>query len=839
MFVPTQRVFDANLAEQRRTEAEFRGVTQSPERQAIAGNSGDATGAMNPYERNKVHIAYGYGLTGAGVRVGIVDSGFNLNGSTPGHGEFSAANKIVVLSNSAPIVSDSHGTHVSALAVGDRNGTVMHGVAYNAQLYLGMSPTTPVEFTAIFNEFRTSGVSISSNSYGVNVLGDANSPWRPVRTSNDGFEVTATNFLAYRNGQNLTTTEAMANVFGGTSAEWTTALTAFRNFQNSGGVVVWANSNYGANEPQNGLDNVDAFAALPLLAPDLAGGWITVTNATSLGLATQVLGASAVAAGTKKEGGIYLYSAQCGIAAAFCLSQDGVGLWSGSNRGNTSYESQSGTSQATPQVAGMLALLREAFPTVSAADLAARLLFTADNRFFVNDPNTPAGETETTATYTNANGSISKTVSSIWGHGFADLQRALNPVGATSTVTADGRRINTGSIEGTITTGAMFGRGTLSSANSRYVFTDMLNGVFVGDASTFATATPDRSFEQTFGRSVLSNALVTASTQTGLTLQAAQTIVPDSTAGGYRPERMLMLSQSVTPELEMALGWGVSADQRLGFAPTHADLRSASITDRNVGLAPLSLMGEDQTWLSGRYQTGGLQVTGMIVASRERQQLAGVQLVDREDRKSNAAFVTEARYAISPRLDVMLTLGMLQERGGFLGSFAPRGDFVGQAASRFIGISSQARFTDKVTLTGTYQRLQSRVRPDDPASLLQGSNVAADSFAVNLGFRDLVLPGSAVTLGVSQPLRVASGGIRLALPDQLIVNGPSDYSFGYSGNPQLGGPAGRQLDFALEWSQQILPNVRAGMAGVVTRDPGHVADAPTAFGGMMTISIRM
>lgn len=837
--MPTQRVFDPALAEQRRTEAEFRGVTQSPERQAIAANTGDATGAMNPYERAKVHIAYGYGLTGTGIRIGVVDSGFNLDGTTPSHGEFSGTNKIVVLSSSAPLVTDAHGTHVSALATGDRNGTVMHGVAYNAQLYLGMSPTTPVNFAAVFNEFRTSGVHISSNSYGVNVLGDANSPWRPVRTSNDGFEVTATNFLAYRNAQNLTTTEAMANVFGGTGAEWATAITAFRNFQNSGGVVVWANSNYGANEPQNGLDNVDAFAALPLLAPELAGGWITVVNATSLGLARQALGDAAVTAGTKKEGNIYLYSAQCGIAAASCLSHDGVGLWSGSNKGNTSYESQSGTSQATPQVAGMLALLREAFPTVSAADLAARLLFTADNRFFVNDAATPAGETETTATYTNANGSISKVVSSIWGHGFADMQRALNPVGTTSTVTAGGRRIDTADIQGSITMGAMFGRGTMSSANSRYIFTDMLNGVFVGDVATFASAMPDRSFEQTFGRSVLGNSLVTASSDSGLTVQAAQNIVPDSTVSGYRTERVLMLSQTLTPELEMAMGWGVSADQRLGFAPSHSNLRAASLTDRNMGLSPLALMGEDQAWLSGQFETGPLRITGMVVASRERQRTAALQILLGGDRKTNNAVVTEARYAISPRLDVMLTLGMVEERGGFLGSFAPRSDFVGGATSQFIGVSGQARLTDKVSLTGTYQRMQSQVRPDDPGSLLQASDVAADSFAFNMNVTDFVLPGSVVSLGVSQPLRVASGGLSLALPDQLIVNGLSDYSFGYSGKPQLGGPGGRQLDFVLEWSQQILPNVRAGMAGVVTRDAGHVANAPTAFGGMMTINIRM
>jgi hypothetical protein len=839
VFVPTARTFDAALAEQRRTEAEFQGVTQSPARQAIAAASGDVTGAMNPYERSKVHIAYGYGLTGAGMRIGIVDDGFNLDGDNPAHGEFTATNKIVRITNSDPIGSQSHGVHVSALATADRNGTAMHGVAYNAQLFLGISPTNGAGFKAVFDEFRTSGVHVSSNSYGVPVQGDADSPWRPVRTSEDGFEVTARNFLAYRDAQNLTTTQAMANVFGGTAAEWSDALASFRAFQDSGGVVVWANSNYGPNEPQNGLDEVDSFAALPLLAPEVSGGWITVTNATSIGLATQELGAEAVAAGTRKEGGIYLFSAKCGAAAAFCLSHDGVAMWSASNMGNTSYESQSGTSQATPQVAGMLALLREAFPTVSAADLAARLLFTADNAFFVNDANTPTGETETTVTYTTANGSISKVVSSIWGHGFADMQRALNPVGATATVTRRGRRVDLSRVNGAITMGAMFGRGTMSSESSRFVYTDVLNGVFLGDAASFVSVTPDRTFEQTFGQSVINNSLMTARSESGLTVQAAQVIVPDSTVNGFRPDQMLMISQTLAPDFEMAVGWGVSADQRLGFAPNHAALRAASVTDRRMGLAPLSIMGQGQAWASGRYETGGLQVTGVVVASRERQQVNGLQILNGEDRKANTGVITEARYAISPKLDLMLTVGMIEERGGFLGSFAMAGDFLGEAASGFVGVGSQMRLSDKVSLTGTYQRLQSRVRADDPNSLIDASTIAADSFAVNLDLRDFVLPGSVVTLGVSQPLRVASGGLSLTLPDQLIVNGPSDYSFGFSGTPQLGGPGGRQLDFALEWTQQIGANVRAGMAGIVTRDAGHIADAPTAFGGMVTVNIRM
>ena len=414
---------------------------------------------------------------------------------------------------------------------------------------------------------------------------------------------------------------------GGTAQEWTEAIASIRAFQNAGGVVVWANSNYGDNDIANGakgLDDVDFNAGTPLSFPELQSGWIAVVNATSIGLGIQANGQGYVDASTKKEGNIILNSAKCGIAANFCLSHDGVAMWAASNKGVTSYESQTGTSQATPQVAGMIALLREAFPTASAADLAARLLYTADNSFFVNDTATPAGETETTATYTNANGSISHTVSSIWGHGFANMQKALNPVGTTTTVTSSGRVVPLSTMSRSLSFGNLFGGAALSGSAGRFVYNDQLNGIFLGHVSDFASTNASRILESTVGRSQLGNSMLTATDGKGFTVSFSQAAVPDGASNGFRRDSVFSLTQSLNHNVDIGFGWGLNADQQLGFAPRHSNIRAASFTDRTMGLAPLNMIGDRQNWISSRFQSNKLHVAAVVVSSNERQQIDGM-----------------------------------------------------------------------------------------------------------------------------------------------------------------------------------------------------------------------
>jgi len=90
--------------------------------------------------------AYDKGLTGAGVLVGVADTGISLN-----HPEFAGRgfvlqtfyNNIALDDDWKPYInpgnfpfddSNGHGSHVAGTIVARRDGIGMHGVAYNARL---------------------------------------------------------------------------------------------------------------------------------------------------------------------------------------------------------------------------------------------------------------------------------------------------------------------------------------------------------------------------------------------------------------------------------------------------------------------------------------------------------------------------------------------------------------------------------------------------------------------------------------------------------------------------------------------------------------------------------
>ncbi len=834
MFVPTPLTFNAAAAETMRTSAEFVNVAQTTTRLAIAANAGDATGAMNPYERAKVHIAHGYGLTGAGVRIGIVDTGFNLVGGVAQHNEFNG--KLTRLVSSPPVANDSHGAHVAGLALANRDGVAMQGIAYGASLYLGDKQDTPTAIKAIWDEFTANGVKVSSNSYGINVGGTEASPWRPLETEPNNLEVTAKNLLAYRDAQGLSSVQAFANVHGGLAADWTATVASFKAFQDAGGVVVFANSNYGSNQTANGakgLDDVDSLTGLPLIFPQLQGGWIAVSNGTSLGLSIQTNGAAFTTASTLKEGNIFLNSAQCGLGAAFCLTMDGTDVRSGSNTGVDSYTTSTGTSMATPMVAGMIALLREAFPTASAADLAARLLFTADNRFFVNNTTV---STITTASYTNTNGTITHRVSNIWGHGFPDLQVALNPVGATATATASGRSIARTSIAGTVQLGSAFGRGGSPLAGASYLYNDQLNGVFSASVGSHVATSAENVLASTMGDRMIDQNIATGGTEKGLSYAFGRAIVPDSSGTRARIGNVLSIAQQVGVNGRIGFGSGLNVDNALGFASRHSTLRSASVSDRAMGIPLLSLGNRPQNWAFTGLQTGKLRSTFAVFAtagSLDRREAALLTSGGRND-----GFVADVVIGAAGRFQVNFSAGQMHERDAFLGSRANNAFVGGSALSQFGRVGILAPLGRKFALQANYVTAVSSIRAASDGLFAGFSKQRTEAAAFSLIADDVVTRGSRLTLGVSQPLRLASGTASLNLPQSVLIRAPGDYSYLYEANGVNLTPSGREIRYTVDYSQRLSDTARFSLAGMAISQPGHNATARMGVAGMASVKLK-
>lgn len=362
----------------------------------------------NAYRDIGIDYARSVGLTGKGVTISIVDSPVNT-----AHADF--AGKRMIRADTPLVLEDGdHGTGVAGVAAGRR------GVAPRADLHhAAISFNAGIKLSTLAGIMRDAadrGALISNNSWALTatVKGNRDDPL----------------LSAYASGRDY--------------------LDSLRDFT-AKGIVVFAATNNHADR------SAHLMAGLPALYPELERGWLAVINAIPKRNVRGVESAIRV-------------SAACLEAARWCLAANGQ-VKAPSAFDPDRYELAKGASFAAPQIAGALALLAEAFPDLSAAELRNRLLVTADNGFFRHH-----------GTVRFAPG-LRHGYSRQWGHGFADLRAALLPIGRVSTTSQSGRRIalqDAVVIAGT----AMGDQPARALAKRRLLVKDQMAGVFVMPAGT-------------------------------------------------------------------------------------------------------------------------------------------------------------------------------------------------------------------------------------------------------------------------------------------------------------------------------------------------------------------
>ena len=301
-----------------------------------------------------VEYAHAAGLTGVGQTIAIIDNGFLTT-----HDEFNGKTIFMPTGGNAPGVDD-HGTTVASIAAGSASSGSIIGVAPGANLQLGSFVLGDAAMAAATQQAQAVGAIVQNNSWGYEI--DASSA-------------------------NLDA------AFG--SAAGTNYLNALQSFSNNA-VVVFAASNNAARTSS------DLMAALPTLMPALEPSWITAVNAVPSGSGGNITSAVLVSSG-------------CMQAAAWCMAADGT-VYGAVGTGNSDYSLGTGTSFAAPQISGAVALLAEAFPTLTAQDLRARILASANNSFYSHSGYVQFG-------------TINHGFDATFGHGFLDLKAALSPIG--------------------------------------------------------------------------------------------------------------------------------------------------------------------------------------------------------------------------------------------------------------------------------------------------------------------------------------------------------------------------------------------------------------------------
>lgn len=314
----------------------------------------------------KAEYAYARGLSGAGVRLGAVDSGF-----LPSHQEF-AARGIRALTATGryrdagsqldggglswragdafdtPGVyqpdadlahhvgrNDNHGNHVSGTIAAARNGVGMMGVAFGSQYAIANSNGTDASrygSNMDYNYFHAAYDAVAAS--GARAI---NSSWGSPADADDYGSMDA---LA----------EAYARLEGAGKKTW---LDAAADVAKERGVLhVWANGNAGD-------DNPSVRAGLPWFRPDIERYWIGVSTVDDAGKS---------------------YFNRCGVGKYWCVAAPGIDIDSASVEGVDKYQVSSGTSMSAPHVTGALGLLMERYPYLGNEEIRTILLTTASLR---------------------------------------------------------------------------------------------------------------------------------------------------------------------------------------------------------------------------------------------------------------------------------------------------------------------------------------------------------------------------------------------------------------------------------------------------------------------------
>ena len=287
------------------------------------------------------------GYTGAGYRIGVIDTGVNRN--HPALAGRVAANLTYVSASRNDLSVDDkvgHGTTVAQLAAGQAFGRWPGGVA----------PGATILSARIINDERPSD---DGSGQGNEVTG--------------AIGVKAIHQDLVARGMRI-----MNNSWGGLYWTRNTATAAiadeYRFFiRDHDGLVVFATGNEGRADPTN-------MAALPsqpgpngtLPAADLERGWLAVA-----------------ALDTSQPDRLMSYSNACGQAKNYCLVAPGTAMFTGTNdtAGNPSYYYGSGTSYAAPLVSGAAAVVWQKFPYFNNDLVRQTLLGTATD---LGDPGVDA-----------------------------------------------------------------------------------------------------------------------------------------------------------------------------------------------------------------------------------------------------------------------------------------------------------------------------------------------------------------------------------------------------------------------------------------------------------------
>ncbi|RVT41744.1 S8 family peptidase [Sphingobium algorifonticola] len=705
------------------------------------------------YERSDGPVAHGAvtayeaGASGAGVTVGIIDSGI-ATANVEFTGRISAASRDFA-GNDTIEDADGHGTAVATVLAAARNDRRTLGVAWGATI-LALRTDSPNSCAA-----PGDGVTESGCSHGTTAIAQA---LDHART----------------NGARVVNISLGG---GGIPAN----LRAAVDRATAAGVIIVVSA---GNDAQAAPD---AFAT-------------SIVDA-GLGRGLVIIAGSVDADGIKSS---YANGAQ-GYEQA-TLSALGSRVLSQDNSGEQFR--YTGTSFSAPQIAGAAALLAQAFPNLTGAQIVDLLLRSA----------TDAGTSGADALY---------------GRGVLNIARAFAPVGSTS-LAGSAQPV---SLDNNAALSSAMGDATGQSA-ARVAITDSYGRAYAMDlGQTFAQASPRLSLAPSL-QSMQRNIAATAGP-----MAVAMTIAP----GGPALDRVTSLTLTGRDARQARLLSG-SVISRLGrdtFFALGLSQGAAGLVGRIAGAAQPAFLvsGDARETLGFAHGADGAvavrQMIGLrtaITATSEQGHVwdgrNGLLPIQAEQREQDRARYARFGVAIDRQAgDWQLGAGLsfLREDATLLG--ARFGPAIGGVAGRSLFLDLSTRYVPDARWSVGLAWRQGWTRATVAAE--GRARLTSNGWTVDGERRGLFVAADRLAVRLSQPLRVESGGLTLNLPTEY------DYATGMarSAPVTLGlAPRGRQIDGEAVYA---IPVGAGWMSSNLywRRQSGNLAWFPDDIGGAMRYTI--
>jgi subtilase-type serine protease len=757
---------------------EFKNISQY----SGSGTPSSVASTLHPFSLTNVDQAYGYGLSGAGITIGIIDSGFANDTDYVRDDAFlemkTKKSKITFVGSITNPCSGSscntHGTNVASVAAaafdnqGDQYFLANTGLDYNAYsgdsfplLNHGMMGVAFNSNLRIgdFNSYNgsLSGIAQLTNSMvGAKAL---NNSWGleinlPASVPADISTYTASQASAWLRANT-------GNILSAADIEGLHA--AYKNFQSSG-VVVFALQNTTSDSTPS------LMAALPEVFPDLENSWIAVGNIDTSGSSRDTLRV------TRK-------SARCGATAPYCLVTDGseitaAGLYKsdGYNRG------LSGTSFSAPQVSGMIALLAEAFPSLNSEQLAARLLATAYNGF--------SGFTGI-GSKTFSNGIVHR-YSAEFGHGIPDMKAALNPI------------VSNAVPLGFITGGSPLEGERIALSKSRVVTTALF-----GDA--------------------IRNALV-----------GQTAYVYDALGGGFEIDLLSQISTHKTPSPLSSWSLPSMTSPKTPALYTNLELGEGTVLlATNASLSSLNemqLRGDGEFGFANRgknfaltdYDQGALtsihEITAHLQYGENIKTHAFASRKAPSDKRDSRILGVGLNYTLekSARSDVSINTGILQEYDTVRGAQSSGALSLGSKALSLY-FAPSIYYTRNNFALSTGASLETTYTNPEVGLLKINGAIIASSFFSKGTWGDVIKNKDLAYIKLWQPARLEQGHGTLKLP--TLVSPESSVAFGQVQVSLT--PSGRTINLAAGYDYPVNNQQNIITEIMLSREPNHTENMAT------------